>query len=183
MNERNENKTFSAREMVFAAAFLALAVVLQLMDKQLTVPLNAIWPTGGSTTLVYFLPIIAIAIFMRKPVFFASVVVLVVAMYMTGTRGNSLVDFVLEYAIPLLAISSFLVLPKYTKTKKRFLVYIPLIVTLLVTWAMYTYAGVLFFGVTWSFSLVYNGTLLIAPAFILGILILPVLKICRTLNI
>lgn len=170
----------STRELVLTAALMALAIVLYLIDKQLTIPLNAIWATGGATTLAYFLPVIVLAVFFRKQTFFIGVIVLLFAMLVTGTGAKTLLDYVLEYALPLLSICSFFLVKSYTKSKK-WKVFIPLYIVLFITFVLYTVAGVIVYHVNILGSISYNGTLMIFPIIVLSVLVIPTLEVSAKL--
>lgn len=165
------------KEYVLAAALMALAIVLYIVDKQLTVPLNAIWNTGGATTLAYFLPVMILGAFFPRRLFFVGVIALLFAMFIVGTSAKSLVDYILEYAIPLFAAGSFMMAYPYQKIKSRFRVFLSLFITLGITFIMYVIAGVTIYGVTTVASVSYNGTLMIFPIIILSFLILPVFEV------
>lgn len=169
-------KQMTAKQLVMAASLMALAIILYLIDKQLTVPLNALWATGGATTLAYFLPVMLLAVFFDQRVFFIGITALVFAMFIIGTSAASLVDYGLEYVIPLLSISVFLLAKPYTEGK-RLRLFLCLGITLIITFLMYTLAGVWIYGVNITGSALYNGTLMIFPIGVLGILILPIFEL------
>lgn len=170
-------KRISIREFVLAGALMALAVVLYLIDKQLTIPLNAIWQTGGATTLAYFLPVMILASFFNKRLFFIGITALVFAMFVIGTGAKSLFDYILEYVIPIISISSFFMLNPYHQVKSRFRIFMGLMLTLAITYTCYVIAGMYIYGVPLVGSLSYNGTLMIFPVIVLSFLVLPVFEV------
>lgn len=173
-------KQISMKQLVVSAALMALSIVLYMIDKQLTIPLNAIWATGGATTLAYFLPIIVLAVFFERQIFFIGVTVLAFALFIVGTSAISVIDYVLEYGVPMIAISLFLFGHRYEKTSKIIILF-KLWILLGITFIMYTCAGVVVYGVDLSASALYNGTLMIFPVIALSVLIIPVLEVCAKL--
>lgn len=174
-------KNISTKDLVMTGSLMALAIVLYLIDKQLTVPLNAIWKTGGASTHLHFLPVIILAAFFDKRLFFTGVTALLFGLFIIGTSAVSVIDYGLEYVVPLLSASSFFFVYPYQKKAKRFRAFLSLGMMLVVTLCMYTTAGVVFYGVDLVGSFIYNGTLIIFPAVILSIVLLPILELCRKL--
>lgn len=173
--DEQKQKQITVKELAVAAALMALAVVLYMVDRSFTLPFKWV------TTLIYFLPVIVLAVFMRKALFFCGVVVLSVAMFIIGTGALSLIDFVLEYVVPLLAISSFFIVSQDKSRKSIVFVYIALATTLFVTFCMYVFAGIIVYGVTLPVSLSINTPNIILPIIVLSILILPVLEVMKKL--
>lgn len=171
MNKAN----ISTKELVMTAVLMALAVVLYMVDKSITLPFKWL------TSLIYFLPVIVLAVFMRKTLFFCGVIVLSVTMFIIGTGAISLFDFVLEYVIPLLSIASFLIINKYQSYKSLVRVYIALAMTLSTTFVMYVIAGMILYGVTLQVSISVNAPNIILPIIVLGVLVMPTLEIMNKL--
>lgn len=168
-------KRTTRQQLVVPSVLMALAIILYMIDKQLTIPLNAIWATGGATTLAYFLPVIVLAVFFERRVFFIGLTVLVFALFIVGTSAASILDYGIEYVVPLTVLSLFLNRKAYSDIPK-ILVFLKLEIALLITFSMYTVAGVVVYGVDIFGSALYNGTLMIFPIIILNVLIIPVLE-------
>lgn len=176
-----QQKSLRVRELTLTSVFIALSVVFYMIDKYLTLGLNAVWATGGATTLAYFLPVIILGLYMRKELFFMGVFVLSIAMFILGTSAVSIVDFGLEYVIPLTSLSVFLLCGKLSGKQRYIGLYAGLFLTLGITCAAYVVAGVIFYNVPFEASLSYNGTLMILPTSVLCVLIIPTHEVGRQL--